>query len=190
MPLLEGRLCEMAYPLLPPFLIIFYSNQRGAGGRPLCPLSMPVTIVQPEFVNGGHARGAKRPSGGVCVCVCVCVRGGGGVSPSHSMEILENLRMKTALSCTLNSLLGVCSGIDQFPTLFSFFTRRATGGGGGHGPLVPPLATRVPIVLKYQYPLRYSIVQNKSMHRINCWLSIRPPSFFLSLSSLIICMSR
>ena len=81
--------------------------------------------------------------------------------------------MKMVFSCTLNAIIrgSLCSGIDQFRTLFLlfisyftfefvsgklffpsppfppsfFFTRRSTGGGGGgeHGPLVPRLATPV-----------------------------------------------
>ena len=35
------------------------------GAWALVPLAMPVTEVQPEFVNGGQSEGAKRPSGGV-----------------------------------------------------------------------------------------------------------------------------
>ena len=37
-----------------------YSNQEGGPGHgPLCPLAMPVTVVQPGFVNGGQREGAK-----------------------------------------------------------------------------------------------------------------------------------
>ena len=62
MPLLGGTLCEVAYtnPLLPPplFFYFFYSNQWGGGGGEawaLVPLSyMPVTVVQPGFVNGSE----------------------------------------------------------------------------------------------------------------------------------------
>ena len=63
-PLLGGTsmLCEMAYtnPLLPPVLNLFYSNQPGGGGAwTLEILAMPVTVVQPGFVNGGPKRGSE-----------------------------------------------------------------------------------------------------------------------------------
>ena len=62
MPLLGGRLCEVAYtnPLLP-LLKISFTPIKGEHG-PLCPLAMPVTVVQPGFVNGGGGGGAKRRS--------------------------------------------------------------------------------------------------------------------------------
>ena len=65
------------------------------------------------------------------------------ISPSHDREIFGNLWMKTAFSCTLNAIIrgSLCSGIDQFPTLFPFpffFTRRSTGGGGAWPPCAPP----------------------------------------------------
>ena len=48
-------------PLLPPFLNLYYSTQWGGGGRGrLCPLAMPVTVVQLGFVNGGGGGAAKR----------------------------------------------------------------------------------------------------------------------------------
>ena len=45
--------------------------------------------------------------------------------------------MKTAFSCTSNAIIrgSLCSGIDQFPTLFFY---SPINRGGGHGPLVPP----------------------------------------------------
>ena len=80
--------------------------------------------------------------------------------------------MKTAFSCTLNAIIrgSLCSGIDQFPTLFSLFfffllnlsqgnnlflfflffisfffffyspINSGGGGGGGMAPLCPPLS--------------------------------------------------
>ena len=59
---------------IPPFYI-FFTPIMGEHG-PLCPLAIPVTVVQPGFVNGGPKRG----SGGGCWK-------GGGVSPSHGREI-------------------------------------------------------------------------------------------------------
>ena len=70
-----GRLCEVAY-----------SNQQEGDGR-LCPLAMPVTVVQPGFVNGGPKVGieaTKRP---------------------NDRENFETVCMKTAFSCTLIPLL-------------------------------------------------------------------------------------
>ena len=61
MALLGGWLCEVTYtnPLLPAsFEKLFYSNQGGGGVAP-CALSMPVTVVQPGFVNGGPKRGSE-----------------------------------------------------------------------------------------------------------------------------------
>ena len=44
--------------LFPFFLLLFYSPINGGGGvmAPLCILAIPVTVVQPRFVNGGKAR--------------------------------------------------------------------------------------------------------------------------------------
>ena len=65
---------------------------------------MPVTVVQPGFVNGGGGGGgggAKRGSEVTEREMGV----GGGVSLSHGREIFENSCMKTAFSCTLNSII-------------------------------------------------------------------------------------
>ena len=79
---------------------------------------MPVTVVQPGFVNGGPKRGSEATERGEGV--------GGGFPPSHGREIFQNLCLKTAFSCTLDTFIrgSLCSGIDQFPTLvlFSFFS--------------------------------------------------------------------
>ena len=63
---------------------------RGGGAYVLVPLAMPVTVVYPEFVNGAHSEGAKRPSGR---------RVWEGDTPSHGREIfvVEILRIKMAL---------------------------------------------------------------------------------------------
>ena len=51
---------------------------------------------------------------------------GGGFPPSHGREIFQNLCLKLAFSCTLDTIIrgSLCTGIDQFPTLFllSFFS--------------------------------------------------------------------
>ena len=63
-------------PILRPPLKLYFTPIKGAGGTgPLCPLAVPVPVVQPDFVNGGAK--ANQPSGGR-----VCVEGGGGY-PSH-----------------------------------------------------------------------------------------------------------
>ena len=86
-----------------------YSPINGGGGG--CILAIPVTVVQPRFVNGGKSEGAR----GRC---------GRGVS--HGREIFKNLCMKLAFSSTLETIIrgSLCTGIDQFPTLFlcSFFS--------------------------------------------------------------------
>ena len=76
---------------------------------------MPVTVVQPGFVNGGPKRGSEATERG---------RVWEGVSPSHGRrEMFQNLCLKTAFSCTLDTFIrdSLCSGIDQFPTLVLFF---------------------------------------------------------------------
>ena len=108
------------------------------------------TVVQPGFINRGPKRGSEATSGGRVV---------GGGFPSHGRENFQNLCLKTAFSCTLDTCIrGTCSGIEQFPTLFIFYyfpnefvsgkhfpfpflssfvlLSNQWGGGGGHGPLV------------------------------------------------------
>ena len=64
--------------LSPFFLLLFYSPINGGGGgggggmAPLCILAIPVTVVQPRFVNGGKARGRVWEGG------------------FHGMEIFQN----------------------------------------------------------------------------------------------------
>ena len=61
MPLLGGWLiCEVTYtsPLLPLLLKNYFTPIKGAGAWPFVPLAMPVTVVQPGFVNGGPKRGS------------------------------------------------------------------------------------------------------------------------------------
>ena len=57
----------MAYyvpiPYIFPLLKISFIPIKGEHG-PLCILAIPVTVVQPGFVNGGQSEGAKWPSGG------------------------------------------------------------------------------------------------------------------------------
>ena len=74
MSLLGGWLCEVTYtnPLLSPSLKTYFTPIKGTGTCPLVPLAMPVTVVQPGFVNGGQSEGV-----------------GGGFPPSHGKEILK-----------------------------------------------------------------------------------------------------
>ena len=148
-----------------PFTPIKGMNGAGMGS---CDPSMPVTVVQPGFVNGEAKRGSE------------ATELWEGVPPSHGREIFENSCMQPTFSCTLNVIIrgSLCSGIDRFPTLFSFlfflFLLNLSQGnifflfflfvffrffyfyfslfplsflfysqinrGGGHGPLCPPLS--------------------------------------------------
>ena len=85
---------------------------------PLCILVIPVTVVQPRFVNGGIVRGSEATERGEGV--------GGGFPPSDGRELFLNMCLKLAFSCTLDTIIrgSLCTGIDQFPTLFllSFFS--------------------------------------------------------------------
>ena len=68
MALLGGWLCEVTYtnPYTPPFFWkIILLQSRGAGAWPLVPLAMPVTVVQPGFVNGGPKRGSEATKWGI-----------------------------------------------------------------------------------------------------------------------------
>ena len=73
--------------LLP--LVFVYSNQPGVGGH-LCPLAMPVTVVQPGFVNGKPKRGSKATE-----------RRRVWEGGFHGREIFENSCMKTTFSWRL-----------------------------------------------------------------------------------------
>ena len=93
MPILGGRLCEVAYtnPLLPPFNF-FHSNQGGGGHGLLYPLAMPVPVVQLAFVNLGSKRGSE------------ATEWGEGVFPLPTVGnfFVENSCMKTTFFvCTL-----------------------------------------------------------------------------------------
>ena len=59
-------------PYLPP-LKFPLTPIKGAGHEPLCPLAVPVTVVQPGFVNGGPKRGSEATERGEGV--------GGGFPP-------------------------------------------------------------------------------------------------------------
>ena len=68
---------------------------------PLCILAIPVTVVQPRFVNGGKARERSDRARG---------------------DFFPNLCMKLAFFCTLDTIIrgSLCTGIDQFLSLFLF----------------------------------------------------------------------
>ena len=61
MALLGGWLCEVTYtnPLLPSSFENYFTPIKGAGAWPLVPLAIPVTVVQPGFVNRGPKRGSE-----------------------------------------------------------------------------------------------------------------------------------
>ena len=119
MPLLGGWLCEVTYffipiPYSPLLLKNYFTPIKGAG---TCPL-VPSAICQwrwcsQDLSTGAKARERSDRAGGGC---------GRGVSPSNCREIFENSCMKTAFSCTLDTIMrgSLCTGIDQFPTLFLF----------------------------------------------------------------------
>ena len=75
----------------------------GSTPLPLCISAIPVTVVQPGFVNGGPKRGSEATE-----------RGEGVVSPSHGREIFQKFVSETFIRGSL------WSGIDQFPTLVLF----------------------------------------------------------------------
>ena len=160
MALLGGWLCEVTYinPLLPPSFEKL--PIKGAGAWSLVPLAMPVTVVQPGFVNGGPKRGSEAAERG---------EGVGGVSPSHGREICQNLCLKTAFSCTLDTIIrgSLCRGIDQFLLLFFFhsfpnefvpgkhfpfpflssFVLLADQWGGGGGGIAPLCILAIPVTM-------------------------------------------
>ena len=119
MPLLGGRLYEVALHQFAthPLLIFFYSNQRGGGGggevgwAPV-PLAMPVTVRGSEATERWE-----------------------DFTPSHGREIFYFIRrsLKTALSCTLNAIMGklceVAARICQ--QLGSKVRERSDGAGKG-----------------------------------------------------------
>ena len=90
----------------------------GGGMAPLCILAIPVTVVQPRFVNGGKARERSDRADGGC--------GRGEPPPSHGRKIFPKFVYETGIFCTLDTIIrgSLCTGIDQFPTpfLFSFFS--------------------------------------------------------------------
>ena len=96
----------MAYVPIPyifPLLKISFTPIKGDHG-PLCILAIPVTVVQPRFVNGVKQREE-------------CGRG-----VSRAREIFQHFSMKLAFSCTLDTIIrgSLCIGIDQFLSLFLF----------------------------------------------------------------------
>ena len=136
MSLLGGWLCEVTYtnPLLSPSLKNYFTPIKGTGTCPLVPLAMGSYAS-----DGGAAR--------------ICQRGPKrGSEATERGEIFENYCMKTAFSCTLNTIIrgSLCTGTnsllffffhsfpnefvsgEHFPFSLSFFlfffTRRSTGG--------------------------------------------------------------
>ena len=140
MALLGGWLCDVTYhPLL---LKNYFTPIKGAEACPLVPLAMPVTVVQPRFVNGGP-------------------KGGGEATERGEGVIFQNVCLKTEFSGTLDRPTfirgNVCSGIDLLIPYSSFFILflinlfqgnilrfpfflllfyLPINGGGGHDPFV------------------------------------------------------
>ena len=112
MALLGGWLCEVIIPIpySPLLLKNYFTPIKGGGGMAPCALSYAS--------DGGAARICQR---GVKARERSDRAGGG----CHGREIFQNLCLKTAFSCTLDTIIrgSLCTGIDQFPTLFllSFF---------------------------------------------------------------------
>ena len=81
------------------FFFCFTRRSMGEGMAPLCILAIPVTVVQPRFVNGGKARERSDRARGDC---------------------FPNLCMKLTFFCTLDTIIrgSLCTGIDQFLSLF------------------------------------------------------------------------
>ena len=97
--------------------VLLADQWEGGGMAPLCILAIPVTVVQPRFVNGGKARERSDRARGGC----------GRFFPNlgDCGRFFPNLCMKLAFFfCTLDTINrgSLCTGIDQFPTLFSFFS--------------------------------------------------------------------
>ena len=115
-------------PYSPLLLKNYFTPIKGAGAWPLVPLAMPVTVVQPGFVNGGaKARERSDRAWGGC---------GRGFPPPTGSEIFQNLCLKTAFSCTLDTIIrgSLYSGIDQFPTLVLFHSFPNEFVSGKHFP--------------------------------------------------------
>ena len=157
-------------------VVVVLSPIKGAGAWTLVPLSCASASGAAKICQ----RGPKR----------INPAGGGGV-PSHGREIFDNLCMKTAFSCTLTAIIrgSLCSGIDQFPTIFFFFfffpfefflekrfhflfpffpfsfpilffTRRSTGGPGTRVPAPPPPPS--PLATPVSYCIQF--------YHINCFV--------------------
>ena len=109
----------------------YFTPIKGAGGGgawALVPLALaiPVTVLQPGFVNGVPKRGSEANERGE------------GVGGGNDREIKKKKKscMKTKFSCTLNTIIrgSLCSGIDQFPTLFYFHSFPNEFVAGEHFP--------------------------------------------------------
>ena len=87
---------------------------RGGGHDPLVHLSYSSNSGAAKICQRGAKRGSEATERGEGV--------GRGFPPSHGREIFQNLWMKLAFSCTLDTIIrgSLCTGIDQFPTLFLF----------------------------------------------------------------------
>ena len=137
MPLLESRLCEVAYstPLLP-LLKMYFTPIKGAACA-LVPLGSPPPPPMCEGGGGGspctvgsfflfaHGNGifSNQGGGGMDPCApCATERGAGrrGDSPFHGREIFENSCIKTTFSYTL-LLVYVVAKTNSLLFFFLFF---------------------------------------------------------------------
>ena len=129
-----------------PLLKFSFTPIKGEHG-PWCLLAIPVTVVQPGFVNGGQSEGAKQPSGG----------GGGegvgrGFTPFHRREIFfgENSCMKTKFLAHWMSLLGgwlyEVTYTNPYSPFFFIILLQSRGRGGGGAWALVPLAMPVTVV--------------------------------------------
>ena len=97
---------------------VLLANQWG-GMAPLCILAIPVTVVQPRFVNGGKARERSDRADGGC--------GRGETPPSHGREIFfSKFVYETGIFCTLDTIIR--------GSLFSWFILFVMKVSGKHFP--------------------------------------------------------
>ena len=96
MPLLGGRLCEVAYTnsLLPLLKCILLQSRGGAWV--LVPLSYASDSGAARICQRGPKQGSEATERGEVV---------GGFPPSHGRKIFENSCMKTTFSCTLTPII-------------------------------------------------------------------------------------
>ena len=150
MPLLRGRLFWSGIYHIP-------TKINEVGGRwhgRLCPLAIPVTVVQPWFVNGGRKLGSESTERW---------EGVGGV-PSPCRRFFFLPCMKTAFSCTFNAVIRgkvivKCHTPLPYSPLLIFFNQ--INGGEGAWALVP-LALPVTVVQPSGVPEHFEFWRGKT----------------------------